>query len=85
MAEYLHREEAVAALDVAEQFLRRLPAVDVVKVVRCKNCKHYKKNPYGEDDEMMCMCWADWLPTDDNDFCSYGEWRVKDELVECKV
>ena len=46
---------------------------DFVEVVRCKDCKYYKQNPYSPDEYMMCMCWCDWLPTDPDDFCSYGE------------
>ena len=33
MAEYIEREAAVEALDVAERFLRSIPAADVVPVV----------------------------------------------------
>ena len=49
-------------------------AVDVVEVVRCKECKYYKKG--------SCDChsvWPDQYSTgydcrpDDDDFCSYGE------------
>lgn len=46
---------------------------DVVEVVRCKDCKYYRQNEYSPDEDMMCMCWCDWLPTDPDDFCSYGE------------
>ena len=46
---------------------------DLVEVIRCKDCKYYKQNPYSPDEDMMCMCWCDWLPTDTDDFCSYGE------------
>ena len=42
-----------------------------VKVVRCKECKHYEITCY----EYMCNRWEDWLPTEDDDFCSYGERR----------
>lgn len=45
---------------------------DVVEVVRCKDCKDYRQNPYSPEEDMMCMCWCDWLPTDPDDFCSYG-------------
>lgn len=53
--------------------IKALPTADVVEVVRCKDCKYYKQNPYSPDEDMMCMCWCDWLPTDPDDFCSYGE------------
>lgn len=47
-------------------------APDVVKVCRCKDCKYYESTHYGH----MCKCWEDWLPTEDDDFCSYGERRA---------
>lgn len=43
------------------------------EIVRCKDCKDYRKNPYGLSDDMICMCWSDFLPTEPDDFCSYGE------------
>lgn len=53
--------------------LRTATTIDAVPVVRCKDCKNYRQNQYGEAGEMMCMCWVDWLPTAPDDFCSYGE------------
>lgn len=49
---------------------------DFVEVVRCKDCKYYRQNEYSPDEDMMCMCWCDWLPTDPDDFCSYGERKI---------
>ena len=49
--------------------------VDVVEVVRCKDCEHYKQNPWSKEENMMCMCWCDWIATDPDDFCSQGERR----------
>ena len=49
---------------------------DVVKVVRCKDCKHYKSG--------SCECHSVWpdeysagydYRPDDEDFCSYGQLR----------
>lgn len=51
------------------------PTIDAVPVVRCKDCKNYKMNPYSVEGDTWCMCWADWLPTEPDDFCSYGERR----------
>lgn len=48
---------------------------DVVSVVRCKDCKNYKQNPYNSEPYMMCMYWNEWFKTDPDDFCSYGEKR----------
>jgi hypothetical protein len=53
--------------------IKSAPTADVVEVVRCKDCKDYKQNPYSPEEDMMCMCWCDWLPTDPDDFCSYGK------------
>ena len=44
---------------------------DVVEVVRCKNCKHYKKDENG-------WCWLFGMYVDDNhlkdeNYCSYAE------------
>ena len=51
--------------------LDEAPAIDAVAVVRCKDCKHYRNTDCG----YMCKFWVDWLPTEDDDFCSYGERR----------
>lgn len=45
------------------------------KIVRCKDCKWHKQNSYGAEGELMCQLWVDWLPTEESDFCSYGERR----------
>lgn len=60
---------------------RFVPTVDVVEVVRCKDCKHFvfSKN------RAMCgrratMEYGEWLrltATDFDHFCSYGERREK--------
>lgn len=43
---------------------RIIHAADVVEVVRCKDCKHRKKNTF---------CLHNMRYEDDNGFCSYGE------------
>lgn len=50
----------------------KLPTVDAVPVVRCRDCKHWHKEtlfcdymPYGEAQERV-----NWYA---DDFCSYGE------------
>lgn len=55
--------------------IKAAPTVDAVEVVRCRECKNYKLNKYSGEDDMWCMCWSDWLPTEPDDFCSYGERR----------
>ena len=54
------------------------PTIDAVPVVRCKDCKEYGENPYGEKGDMFCKCWGDWIPTDPDDFCSHGEMKEDD-------
>ena len=41
------------------------PTADVVEVVRCKDCKHYK----GEQSN----CWLMRVKMQPTDYCSYGE------------
>ena len=51
--------------------IKNAPTADVVKVVRCKDCKHVDK--YGD-----CDIFDEWSTRTANDFCSYGE-RKTDE------
>lgn len=53
--------KAIEALGLAES------------VVRCKECKHYITSYCGD---LLCTRWVNWLPTEDDDFCSYGERRA---------
>ena len=50
---------------VVRNFLAKLPRVDAVEVVRCKDCKAYDKE-VGYCEAMGFTCKMD-------DFCSYGE------------
>lgn len=63
--------------NVFRRCVETCPAVDAVEVVRCRECKHYKQIPWGED--VMCQLWVDWLPTDPDDFCSQGERRENEQ------
>ena len=55
----------------AVSLVSTFPAADVVKVVRCKDCKHY--DPYDQTERFYCYDGIEGcLP---NDFCSYGERR----------
>lgn len=53
------------------------PTADVVEVVRCKDCKHYKRNiPCVGGYYNGCDEWIDEgnaITVYDNDYCSYGE------------
>ena len=67
------------AVDFAEvkTELMMLPTADVVEVVRCKDCKNYKKDiPCVGGKYNGCSEWIDEgceAPVNENDFCSYGE------------
>ena len=53
-------------IDLAEELLNDLPSIDIV---RCGECSKRMT-----DDCPMCnMCNAGKVPTDADDFCSYGE------------
>ena len=75
---------ATQALDMVRQFIKEMPTVDAVEVVRCKECKYFDKlfkgegvvNKIGtchlrdeEGIETAQVC---------NDFCSYGERREEE-------
>ena len=62
------------AFETALEVIETENAVDVVEVVRCKDCigkAHWYKNDYG-----LTICGLSGLfVVEDNDFCSYGERR----------
>lgn len=43
---------------------------DVVKITRCKDCKHFKRNL---ENDTYCNCVGELSDPAENDFCSYGE------------
>ena len=51
--------------------LQKLPISDVVEVIRCKDCKHYKKINY--DDISQNTCEITTKRQQPYDYCSYGE------------
>ena len=57
------------------------PADDVVEVVRCKDCKHWRHETDGMIDHyecaVFCGCYGKGYLTGADDFCSYGERKEK--------
>ena len=49
--------------------------VDAVEVVRCKDCKQWRRN-VGIVDSPNGHCFCHDIETNGNDFCSYGERRT---------
>ena len=46
-------------------------AEDIVSVIRCKDCKHYHEDSYGEDEWVMCRRIN--LYTDGDKYCAWAE------------
>ena len=46
------------------------PTIDAVEVVRCKDCKHFRRNL---ENDTYCDCVGGLDDPEENDFCSYGE------------
>lgn len=49
------------------------PTVDAVPVVRCAQCKHFKRNL---ENDTYCSSVNGLTDPQEDDFCSYGERRV---------
>lgn len=59
---------------VADILIDDAPTIDAIEVVRCKDCRHYKKiNPRAKSG----MCYKDIVASawNDDGFCSRGERR----------
>lgn len=55
--------------------IEKLPAADVMQVLRCKDCVHWDDDPdtYGADDGPKGKCMKSFETMRADDFCSYGE------------
>ena len=67
-----------------EAIVEELPAADVVPVVRCLECKHYKEHRTKKYGNLICRCtrmgkYDMDYPVKPDDFCSYGERRETNE------
>lgn len=70
-------------IEIARQYAPKFdkPVVDMVEVVRCKDCKYFKTYPLGETDcaYISEKAWAQGeLNFDPDDFCSRGERKVEE-------
>lgn len=81
----LHKIRWASSAEEAVMSVRRIPAADVVEVVRCRECKYWgdEAGELQRSDGVLCArCkihnylldgrHTGWCPTE-NDFCSYGE------------
>ena len=90
MSDYISREAAIAAVQptnapainhVLAEMLNKVPAADVVEVVRCKDCFAYKKSiEFAEaanlNPDEFCGLLLIEMPQDG--FCYYGKRRTED-------
>ena len=95
MAEYYSKEQLLECKRTTwcdmydlEDFLTEVPTADVVKVVKCKDCKfnvaNMEKDPlditdYSGDDIVCSYFMTDGL--DPNDYCSKGERTPQNDEV----
>ena len=81
----LHKIRWASSAEEAVMSVRRIPAADVVEVVRCRECKYWgdEAGELQRSDGVLCArCkihnylldgrHTGWCPTE-NDFCSYVE------------
>lgn len=61
--------EILVPLSAVKMALHQVPTEDIVKVVRCKDCKYIYHNP----NLGTYRCPRFLSVVDKNDFCSYGE------------
>ena len=55
-----------------KRYVKRAPAVDAVILVRCAQCKHFKRNL---ENDTYCSSVNGLTDPQEDDFCSYGERR----------
>ena len=66
--------DAAPYFEKAAQMLEKLPTVDAVPVVRCKDCKYSCKDRNGRTCEGYWHELSEFaVPVKDDGFCSYGE------------
>lgn len=81
--------DQVSIYDIKDE-LKKLPAVDAVEVVRCKDCKHWheelgwcdKHSHFTDADGEFCHPWesTEWKMFDAEHFCKDGERRADDAV-----
>lgn len=69
LTDYYHQRTEIQHKTLKEA-IERIPTVDAVEVVRCKDCRYYESENHNCVDEMgYARIW------EENDFCSFGERR----------
>ena len=71
-----HLDNLAEGFTEADRVIRKMPTVDAVPVVRCKDCKHRRIVDFGA---RYCMVWQAYNGFGDEGFCNYGERKEKDD------
>ena len=66
LTDYYHHKTEIQHKALKEA-IERVPTVDAVEVVRCKDCVYFWDG--------VCTAHTDAICTDENEFCSWGERR----------
>lgn len=75
LTDYYHHRTEIQHKALKEA-IERVPTVDAVEVVRCKDCKYYSEDGWGYGN-----CYrpnVDYLRMNERGFCSWGERREDD-------
>ena len=68
--------------EVADKYeIEKMPTVDAVEVVRCKDCKHYDNTEgiqWCSLNSKFAQCGTDWHSFPEDGYCSYGERKDND-------
>ena len=70
LTDYYHHRTEIQH-DALKEAIERVPTVDAVEIVRCKDCKWYERKYPWNGNSYECSYLE--APMDDNDFCSWGE------------
>lgn len=74
-----HLDNLADGFTEADRIIRKIPTVDAVEVVRCKDCKYYCQDKINgaicrhPELDYDIECYDHWINTNPDDFCSYGE------------
>ena len=94
MAEYIEREAAIQEVKHAwskglepSQYIEIIPAADVVPVVRCRECIHYREHRTKRYKQLIRKCLR--MARHDmtyhvksDDFCSYGQRKEEEHEID---
>lgn len=60
-------------MDNVREAIKKMPTIDAVPVVRCKDCKHFEVDDGLPDGRLCLMHGHRWTAPRPDDYCSRGE------------